>query len=138
MRLFIESCSSIFQVEINEFESIDNLKQLICDESGIPNKYQRLICRGKQFKDKNTIIDIMSTDDCTIRELLSLHGGINFQNRAGSNTGGGGGVASEANIFLDLRCLGLFAKNEDFAEFCACPVSPKHHNSPSHQSAMSD
>jgi len=61
--------------DVDEHDTIGNLKSRIQDYEGIPTEQQRLLYCGRQLKDGNTLADHNVTTDSTLQLLLRLVGG---------------------------------------------------------------
>jgi len=63
-------------VEVEEGETIGDIKAKIQDKEGIPPKEQRLIFGGKQLDDRKTLQQYDIKEDSVINLVLRLRGGI--------------------------------------------------------------
>ncbi|KAA6386180.1 MAG: hypothetical protein EZS28_018292, partial [Streblomastix strix] len=62
-------------LDIDERDSVENVKQKIEDKTGIPSAEQRLILSGKQLEDGHTLFDYAFKPGSTVQVVLSLNGG---------------------------------------------------------------
>merc|ERR1712194_4316 len=63
-------------IEVEEGESIEDVKAKIAEKEGIPPEQQRLIFGGQQLQDSKTLDDYDVGDDATLHLVLRLRGGI--------------------------------------------------------------
>ena len=59
-------------IEVEEGESIEDVKAKIAEKEGIPPEQQRLIFGGQQLQDAKTIDDYNIGDDATLHLVLRL------------------------------------------------------------------
>ena len=77
MQLFVKTLTGkTVSIEIEEGESIEDVKAKIAEKEGIPAEQQRIIFGGQQLQDGKTIDDYNIGDDATLHLVLRLRGGI--------------------------------------------------------------
>lgn len=73
MQLFVKTLTGkTVSIEIEEGESIEDVKAKIAEKEGIPVEQQRLIFGGQQLQDAKTIDDYDIGDDSTLHLVLRL------------------------------------------------------------------
>ena len=77
MQLFVKTLTGkTVSIEIEEGESIEDVKAKIAEKEGIPAEQQRIIFGGQQLQDGKTVDDYNIGDDATLHLLLRLRGGL--------------------------------------------------------------
>jgi ubiquitin len=79
MQLFVKTLTGkTVSIEVEEGESIEDVKAKIAEKEGIPPEQQRLIFGGQQLQDAKTLQDYDVGDDATLHLVLRLRGGEIF------------------------------------------------------------
>ena len=77
MQLFVKTLTGkTVSIEVEEGESIEDVKAKIAEKEGIPPEQQRLIFGGQQLQDAKTLGDYDVGDDATLHLVLRLRGGL--------------------------------------------------------------
>ena len=66
------------QVEAEEEDTIEDIKNKIAEKEGVPVDQQRLIFGGKQLESEKTLADYDVQEDATFHMVLRLRGGGNI------------------------------------------------------------
>lgn len=81
MQLFVKTLTGkTVSIEVEEGESIEDVKAKIAEKEGIPPEQQRLIFGGQQLQDSKTLDDYDVGDDSTLHLVLRLRGGETAKN----------------------------------------------------------
>jgi ubiquitin len=97
MQLFVKTLTGkTVSIEVEEGESIEDVKAKISEKEGIPPEQQRLIFGGQQLQDAKTLDDYNVGDDATLHLVLRLRGGDNIDED--DSEGGLGKVMNAFNV----------------------------------------
>ena len=106
MQLFVKTLTGkTVSIEVEEGESIEDVKAKIAEKEGIPPEQQRLIFGGQQLQDSKTLDDYDVGDDSTLHLVLRLRGGDTAKNKVMKALGKGSFEVEED--FVKKNLVGL-------------------------------
>eukprot|EP00979_Chaetoceros_neogracilis_P012507 scaffold3341_cov270-Chaetoceros_neogracile.AAC.5 len=103
MQLFVKTLTGkTVSIEVEEGESIEDVKAKIAEKEGIPAEQQRLIFGGQQLQDQKTLQDYDVGDDSTLHLVLRLRGGLGWRQAVRKITGRGSFEVNESFVFEQI------------------------------------
>ena len=106
MQLFVKTLTGkTVSIEVEEGESIEDVKAKISEKEGIPPEQQRLIFGGQQLQDSKTLDDYDVGDDATLHLVLRLRGGSKVDSVARKILGKGSFPVDESFVKKHLNGL---------------------------------
>jgi len=106
MQLFVKTLTGkTVSIEVEEGESIEDVKAKIAEKEGIPPEQQRLIFGGQQLQDAKTLDDYDVGDDATLHLVLRLRGGEKTKNTINKLLGKGSFEVDEDFVKKNLAGL---------------------------------
>jgi len=103
MQLFVKTLTGkTVSIEVEEGESIEDVKAKIAEKEGIPPEQQRLIFGGQQLQDQKTLQDYDVGDDATLHLVLRLRGGVGVKQLFEKLTGRGSFEVDESFVYQHI------------------------------------
>ena len=108
MQLFVKTLTGkTVSIEVEEGESIEDVKAKISEKEGIPPEQQRLIFGGQQLQDSKTLDDYNVGDDATLHLVLRLRGGASSTDKLSWKSNLLGGFEQVDESFVKKHLVGL-------------------------------